>query len=145
MTISRILTIALSVVLVTSVSAGDWPQFRGPNCAGIATGKSPLPTRFSPDENLKWSVDLGDGIGCPIVVAGRVFTSGMVDERTVRLAAFDAATGKQLWERKWDAGELVEVHKTNSHAATVAATQRVGSRAEESGALSSPRVTSAST
>lgn len=41
--------------------------------------------------------EVGHGIGCPIVVAGRVFTSAMVDDKTVGLYAFDAASGDPLW------------------------------------------------
>lgn len=103
------------------LSAGDWPQFRGPNCTGIADDSSKLPVSFSPTENLQWSVKLGDGIGCPIVVAGRVFTSAMVDDKTIGLFAFDSKTGDELWSRSWPIGDVEEIHLTNSHAATTPA------------------------
>ena len=70
---------------------------------------------------MKWSVELGDSIGSPVVAAGRVFTSAMIDEQTVGLYAFDAATGEQLWKRTWATGELPEIHLTNSHASTTPA------------------------
>ena len=104
-----------------TANAEDWPQFRGPNCSGVSTSKLPLPTTFSATENVAWSVKIGDGIGCPIVAAGRVFVSAMIDDRTIGLLAFDAASGRKLWERRWPTGKLPEVHKTNSHAATTAA------------------------
>ncbi|MEO1995914.1 MAG: PQQ-binding-like beta-propeller repeat protein [Planctomycetaceae bacterium] len=104
-----------------TVSAEDWPQFRGPNCDGLARSTAALPTKFSADENVLWSNKLGDGIGCPIVAAGRVFTSSMIDDQTVGLSAFDAVSGRQLWQRQWPTGLLVDVHKTNSHAATTPA------------------------
>jgi outer membrane protein assembly factor BamB len=120
---------ALSIVVLVSVSsaessAADWPQFRGPNCSGISSSKQALPVEFSAEKNVKWSVDLGDGIGCPVVAAGRVFTSGMVDKETLGLFAFDAETGKKLWERSWPIGDVAEVHKTNSHAATTPAADK---------------------
>ena len=104
-----------------TVRAEDWAQFRGPNCSGVSTSKLPLPTTFSATENVAWSAKIGDGIGCPIVAAGRVFVSAMIDDVTVGLLAFDAASGRKLWERSWPTGKLPEVHKTNSHAATTAA------------------------
>jgi len=107
--------------LANSARADDWPQFRGPNCAGISQGQQPLPTEFSPEKNLAWSAEVGDGIGCPVVAAGRVFTSGMVDGETVALLAFDLESGEKLWQRAWDVGSLPEVHKTNSHASTTPA------------------------
>lgn len=114
-----------SLVLLASAQillAEDWPQFRGINCSGISTATNPLPTTFSNKEGVKWSAELGDGIGSPVVAAGRVFISAMEDENeTIALFAFDAATGKQLWKRTWPAGELPEIHKSNSHAATTAA------------------------
>ena len=103
------------------VQAEDWPQFRGPNCSGVSTGKKPLPAEFDDQKNVIWSQNLGDGIGCPVVAAGRVFTSGMVGKDKIGLYAFDAETGKKLWERVWKTGDLLEIHKTNSFAATTPA------------------------
>ncbi|MBW3540409.1 MAG: hypothetical protein KY476_09070, partial [Planctomycetes bacterium] len=81
--------------------AEDWPQFRGPNSSGIATSDAPLPVEFSATTNVAWKAELGDGIGSPVVAAGRVFTAGMADASTVALSAFDAETGRKLWERRW--------------------------------------------
>jgi len=104
-----------------SATAEDWPQFRGPNCSGISTSRHALPVKFSGRQNVRWSAELGDGIGCPVVADGRVFTSAMVDGKTVGLYAHDARTGRELWKRTWPAGDIPEIHKTNSHAATTAA------------------------
>src|SRR5262245_34690779 len=71
--------------------ADDWPQFRGPNCTGLAESTRPLPTTFSSTVNVKWSVPLGDGIGCPTIASGRVFVSAMNRDDKVSLLAFDAA------------------------------------------------------
>lgn len=116
------MTVALAVCCATaSLRADDWPQFRGPNSSGISTsGKTP-PIEFGLDKNLAWSAEIGDGIGCPVVAAGRVFVSAMVDAKTVGLFAFDAKSGKKLWERTWPAGDLAEIHLTNSHASTTPA------------------------
>lgn len=103
------------------VQAEDWPQFRGPNCTGIYTGKASLPTKFSATENVVWSADVGEGVGCPAVAAGRVFVGGMTKPDTISLFGFDAASGKQLWRRDWVVGELPEIHHTNSHASVTPA------------------------
>src|SRR6188768_3989679 len=95
----------LSVVLITlaglTANAEDWPQFRGPNCSGISQSQRPLPTTFSATEGIRWSAKIGDGIGSPVVAAGRVFVSAMTGDETVSLFAFDAATGQKLWQRDW--------------------------------------------
>jgi hypothetical protein len=119
----RLLVVLVTGLLFTaSVKAEDWPQFRGPNCSGISTSKAALPVNFSATENVRWAASLGDGIGSPVVAAGRVFTSEMsADQQSVMLRGFDASTGEQLWQRSWPAGKLLDVHKTNSHAATTPA------------------------
>ena len=120
-TSSLIVLVLAATMQISPALAEDWPQFRGPNCTGISRSKNPLPVKFSAGQNVKWSVDLGDGIGCPVVAAGRVFNSAMVDDKTVGLFAHDAKTGKELWKRTWPAGDIPSIHKTNSHAATTAA------------------------
>lgn len=120
-TIAMLSFVAQALFANQASRAEDWPQFRGPNCSGLSTSSLPLPVTFSEQENVDWHVPLGDGIGCPIVVAGRVFVSAMIDEHTVALLAYDAASGDLLWQRQWETGPLPEIHHTNSHASTTPA------------------------
>ena len=69
--------------LLSTVRAEDWPQFRGPNASGVASQTYALPTEFSFTDKVKWSATLGDGIGSPIVVEGRVFITAMVGEDVI--------------------------------------------------------------
>lgn len=101
--------------------AEDWPQFRGPNCSGVSKSDAPLPAKFSATENVNWSTKLGDGIGSPVVAAGRVFVSAMDGKERIALHCFDAVSGKRLWTRVWPTGRLREIHKTNSYASTTPA------------------------
>ncbi|MEO7649118.1 MAG: PQQ-binding-like beta-propeller repeat protein, partial [Bryobacteraceae bacterium] len=119
----RLLAAALMLFLArpASTRAEDWPQFRGPNSSGIATAAKPLPVTFSATKNVRWSADVGDGVGAASVAAGRVFVSGMTGSETVSLFAFDAATGKKLWQRDWKTGHLAEITKPNSFASTTPA------------------------
>lgn len=112
---------AALVACHTWARAADWPQFRGPNCSGISSDTKPLPVTFSASENMRWSTKVGDGIGGAVVAAGRVFVSGMTDDTTVSLYAFEADTGKQLWRRDWHTGPLAEIHATNSPASATPA------------------------
>lgn len=115
------LLVSLLAVFPHPLKAEDWPQFRGPNCSGISTSSQALPVKFSTTENMAWTAQLGDGIGCPVVAAGRVFVSAMVDKEKIGLYCFDARSGRQLWVRSWPAGSLLDVHETNSHASTTPA------------------------
>lgn len=112
----------LSICCMATTGRGDdWPQFRGANCRGVSTETRPLPVRFSTTENLRWSADVGEGVGGAVVAAGRVFVSGMTGDETVSLFAFDATSGRQLWRRDWPTGPLAEIHKSNSQASSTPA------------------------
>lgn len=114
---------ALTLLLAFSASmpGEDWPQFRGPNSSGIAATAKPLPVTFSPSDHVRWSANVGDGAGGAAVAAGRLFVSGMTGAQTVSLFAFDAATGKKLWQRDWPTGPMAEITQPNSHASTTPA------------------------
>lgn len=121
-TFIALLSALLWLAAATGDSRGDdWPQFRGPNCSGVSQTKASLPVKFSATENVRWSKPVGDGIGSPIVVDGRVFISGMTGDEQVSLFALDSATGEQLWRRDWETGPLAEIHIDNSQASTTAA------------------------
>ena len=76
--------------------AEDWPQFRGGNASGVSSSKG-LPLEFSAESKVAWRAKLGDGIGSPAVMKGRVFTTAMVGEQKAAVFGFDAANGSQLW------------------------------------------------
>jgi outer membrane protein assembly factor BamB len=53
-----IVTVALSVLTLTGVSAADqWPNFRGPH-AGVAADDPNLPESWSETENVVWKIDV---------------------------------------------------------------------------------------
>jgi outer membrane protein assembly factor BamB len=79
--------------------AADWPRFRGPNGQGVSPDAAP--TRWSETENLAWKVPMpADGWSSPVVADGRVYLTGTTDAgRVCHVLAFDAGTGKLLWDR----------------------------------------------
>ncbi len=105
-----------------AVFGEDWPQFRGPNASGIAADSDNPPVEFSTEQNVAWSVDLGRGVACPIVSEGRVFATTMTDDSKFAVLSFDAATGKPLWKREFETGELPEITPPNEHASSTPAT-----------------------
>jgi outer membrane protein assembly factor BamB len=60
--LSTLSALASCLVLAGTLRAADnWPQWRGPNAAGIAA-EGDYPVKFSADENVAWNVDVA-GLG----------------------------------------------------------------------------------
>lgn len=92
--------------------AADWRQFRGNDVNSIATG-TPLPTELS-GESIAWKTELpGRGLSGPIIVGSRLFltaSSGYTQDR-LHVLCFDTASGKQLWERQFNATGRTNCHE----------------------------------
>ena len=83
-----------------SLSAADWPQWRGPERNGISKETGLL--REWPDDGppLAWTAKgLGDGYSAPSVAAGRIYVMGE-DKRSSYVRALDEQTGKIAWSAK---------------------------------------------
>ncbi|QDU31528.1 Quinoprotein ethanol dehydrogenase precursor [Anatilimnocola aggregata] len=111
----------VSLLCATVATAEDWPQFRGVNSSGVSTAAKPLPTTFSTTENQLWSAKLGDGIGSPIIVDGKLYVTGMTGDQKLGVFSLDAVTGKELWKREFDTGKLPRITPPNSHASSTPA------------------------
>ncbi len=97
-----------------AVEAEDWTRFRGSEGTGVSSKAAPV--KWSPTENLKWSVELpGAGVSCPIVVGDKVFVTcysgygldkrnpGKLEDLKRHVVCVERSTGKTLWERTIDA------------------------------------------
>jgi outer membrane protein assembly factor BamB len=102
--ISQFLTISVFLAVLTPSMASDWAEWRGPARDGISRERG-LPTKWSPaGENLAWKAPYG-GRSTPIVMNNRVFlqnTAGKGELEQERVIAFDADTGKLLWEHRFN-------------------------------------------
>jgi outer membrane protein assembly factor BamB len=78
------------------LSAGDWPQFRGPNLTGSAA-ESEVFSANGVGLEIAWKRELGSGYSSISVVGDRAVTM-YVDGDADIVAAFDAATGDKIWE-----------------------------------------------
>ena len=116
---NRLILATLAMVPVSAARAGDWPQFRGPNAAGVSDEKN-LPTEWSKTKGIKWKAELpGRGPSSPVVVGNKVYvtcSSGTRDNQ-LHVLCFDATTGKQLWHRQLKATGSTVAHPKSSMAA----------------------------
>jgi len=72
---SHPLALLLATALGASLSAADWPQWRGPRGTGASDEKN-LPVRWSASENVAWKAAIGGvGVSSPIVSADRVIVT----------------------------------------------------------------------
>jgi outer membrane protein assembly factor BamB len=71
---------ALAVLLLASfpLTAGDWPQWRGPASSGVSS-EGGLPLRWSAAEGVAWKAKLaGFGASSPVVTGGLVVVTSQV-------------------------------------------------------------------
>ncbi len=87
-------------LLTATLSASDWPRFRGPNGTGVSieSGDTGLPEAIDRDRNVSWSVETPRGNSSPIVVDGRLFITAHEGKERM-LLCYDAATGTQIWRQ----------------------------------------------
>ncbi|HWS88300.1 MAG TPA: PQQ-binding-like beta-propeller repeat protein [Pyrinomonadaceae bacterium] len=78
-----------------AAAVAEWPQWRGPNRDGLATGVS-APAVWPKELKPGWKVSVGIGHASPVVAGGVVYQFARQGEEEV-LLALDAATGKELW------------------------------------------------
>jgi outer membrane protein assembly factor BamB len=135
-----------------SVSAQNWPQWRGPDGSGIST-ETGIPTEWSDSKNVRWKTAIpGRGHSSPIVWGNRVFLTTSIEgpivpgaqavrhvrrgqeylhpdsvgadhSYTLKLICLDFETGKQLWEKSVYEGTVYDNrHRKNTYASATPAT-----------------------
>lgn len=103
---------------LSTVSAGDWPEFRGPGQQGHSEEKN-LPLTWSETENVAWKTEIaGLGWSSPSIVGKGVWITTALDGgKSLRLVGLDRDTGKIVHDvevfQKEDPGKI---HGKNSHA-----------------------------
>jgi outer membrane protein assembly factor BamB len=97
MTRIRIVALA-SILLASTATAQDRPQWRGPNRDNKLSGFVE-PKTWPKELTKKWSVTVGVGEASPVLVGDKVFAFGRQGANEV-LTCLDAATGKDVWKEK---------------------------------------------
>jgi outer membrane protein assembly factor BamB len=124
----------------------NWPQWRGPNAAGISESTR-LPSKWSASENIAWKTEVpGRGHSQPVVWKDRIFLTTDIEgenipdfkeivhmagkekfvhpdwtgaelKHTLKVLCYDANTGKQLWEQTAYTGKATDYrHRRNTYA-----------------------------
>ena len=96
----------LVFVLTSSVTADDWPQWRGKNRDASLGEKEQLDSLPTGDIPIKWSVPVGGGYSAPSVADGRVYVTDRpsdVEKEVERVICVDEQTGKEIWTHTYPA------------------------------------------
>ncbi|HET9714300.1 MAG TPA: PQQ-binding-like beta-propeller repeat protein [Pyrinomonadaceae bacterium] len=138
--------------LPNNVSAGNWPQWRGPDGSGISNEKN-LPSEWSPTKNIKWKTPIeGRSHSSPIVWGNRIFLTTAVEgaevpgakavkhqidgkdfvhpdsvgankKHTFKVIALDRESGKIVWQQTaWEGTPFDDRHRKSSYAASTPTT-----------------------
>src|SRR5262245_6651211 len=98
---ARLLALGGVLLLAIGALAQDWPQWRGPNRDGRATGFT-APAAWPKELTQKWKVSVGDGVATPALVGDKLFVFSMQGGNEV-IRCLEADTGKEVWQEKYPA------------------------------------------
>jgi len=97
----RFILIAICVIPVSTLSAGNWPQFRGPNRDGISSETGLLRAWPEGGPEVVWSTPVGQGYSAAAIHSGRVYFNDY-DEATAEflVRSLSLEDGRELWRFK---------------------------------------------
>jgi outer membrane protein assembly factor BamB len=97
----KLLWIAAAAFVVANSTAGDWPQWRGPDRNGIS--REMVGAKWPADgPKVLWRASVGTGFSSLSVCQGRVYTMGNTNNRDT-IWCLNANTGKPLWHHSYPA------------------------------------------
>jgi outer membrane protein assembly factor BamB len=103
----KLLSVAASLFIVGSVSAENWPQWRGPHFNGSTEEKN-LPSKWSKTEDIAWVTPLpGYGGATPAIWGNYVFITSPDAEKNLNVICLDSRDGKERWQKQVAVGDKV--------------------------------------
>lgn len=121
--VSIVVAVALSLAGAWPGNAADWPQFRGPNCSGVAIKARP-PIKISPTNGILWSIETPWSPSSPCVVGDRIFLTTYADGE-LQTRCYAAKGPRLLWSKGISVPKLEMFHNSEgSPAASTPAADR---------------------
>ena len=100
----------LAWALTGTVTADNWPAWRGPTANGVAPGANP-PKEFSEEKNVLWKIKVpGSGNSTPVIWGDQLFvlTAEKTGKKVAAAAGSDSRERGQTGERRRPSGERPE-------------------------------------
>jgi len=110
--------IAVVLLLAASLSAENWPGWRGPRGDGSSLeAKTPVKWNGKTGENIVWKKELpGWGHSSPVVWNDRIFVTACIEDTGDRVLICLKTNGDILWRKTVVNAPLEKKHKLNSFA-----------------------------
>jgi outer membrane protein assembly factor BamB len=106
-----------------SVWAADWPQWLGPNRDNSSSEKI---VAWTAPPKVLWRQPVGEGNSSPVVADGRVFVHAKIaGKNEEELVAFDAQTGRQLWDAKYSRSSFKSLYGNGPRATPAVASDHI--------------------
>jgi len=103
--------LAIVILSVTTASAQNWPQWRGPTLNGVSNEKN-LPLRWTTEENIAWKLALPSWSGStPVIWRDRIFLN-VADANDLYLWCVNRTKGELVWKKLLGGGN-VKMRKQN--------------------------------
>jgi outer membrane protein assembly factor BamB len=105
----------------TAVAVESWPQFRGPNGAGVVDKATP-PEKIGPTNNVRWRISVPWSPSSPSIWEQRIFLTTFADKQ-LQTRCYSRQDGQLVWARSIEPAQLEAFHPTDgSPAASTPAT-----------------------
>ena len=109
---SLLCALGLAATAAASGAAPAWPEFRGPNSSGVATGGAP-PLHISPTNSVLWKQSVPWSPSSPCIWDGQLFLTTFVDNE-LQTRCYRRGDGQLAWSRGVKAETLETYHRTES-------------------------------
>jgi outer membrane protein assembly factor BamB len=119
----RLQSLCALLLVALAAHAEDWPQWLGPRRDGSSTEKV---VAWKKPLEVVWRQPVGEGHSSPVVAGGKVYLLTRVKDRDEeQLQAFDAASGKPLWQTAYARGKFSSPYGTGPQGTPAVADGRV--------------------
>src|SRR5260370_39875577 len=101
------------LLIPITLVAADWPQFRGPNGAGVSSSTD-LPERFDQQKNVLWKTALPAGHSSPVFTDGHIFVTAF-EGKSLFTICLERGSGKVQWRREATRDRQERFEQTYTH------------------------------
>ena len=101
------LSMSFAALVVATLSADNWPQWRGPQLNGVST-ETGLPLKWTADSNVAWKLPLPEWSGATPIVWGNSIFLNVAEGNALSLWCVDRKGPTVLWKAPLGGGNHKE-------------------------------------